>query len=366
MRSPGRWLRTFRCRRADPVPRRARASIYTARRENHPVLRDSTRRDHSGTRRALFARPGGLLPGLGTRADNAGRERTTDVNEMLRRFGFTVYAPDPPAGGGGSGDQGGSGGAGAGSGGGAGSGDEGGSGGSGGSGGGAGGAGGEGGSGSGSSSTFTQADLDRIGTREHDRGKAAARREFEDAFGMSVEDAKAFLDKKRADDEAAMDEAQRAKAEADRAAETARRAAAQAAARERDAEIRIALIDEGVTLERDDKGELSGKGARLVQLVTASLDDKADAAAIRDAVADVKADMPELFTAASGGAGGGGNGGNGSGGDRRPPSPDPAAQQQERKAGVDDDISRGRERARKFSEHDRPFDPLNPHAQSAS
>lgn len=286
---------------------------------------------------------------------------------MLRRFGFTVYAPEGGDGGG-AGGQGGAGGAGAGSGSGAGgTGSEGGSGGTGGSGGGGeGGNGNEGGAGSGSSSsTFTQADLDRIGTREHDRGKSAARREFEEQFGMSVDDAKAILDKRRADDEAAMTEAQRVQAEAQREKEKATQAAAQAAARERDAEIRIALVDEGVTLERDEKGELSGKGARLVQLVTASLGDAADADAIADAVAGVKADMPELFTASSGEGGGGGNGGNG-GGERRPPSTDPQQQQQQRKQGVDDDITRGRDRAKRANEHDRPFDPLNPHAQAAS
>lgn len=269
------------------------------------------------------------------------------MNEMLRRFGFTVYAPDD-----GSGDGDGDGGAG----------DD-----AGGDGGGDGGSGGDGGGSGNGGRKFTQAELNAAARKDRTRGRNAALQEVAETLGMSVEEAKEFIEKKRADDDSTLSEAEKKlKAAEDRDRKAAEREA-RAARREREATAVAALAAEGVKFERDDDGNLVGKGAKLVKLVTADLDDDADAGVIAAAVDELKVDTPELFTSASGssgdGDGSGGNGGDGSGdgdGDgeqRRPPSGD-LGRPKNSGPPTSDDLDRGKARAAKVNERNKPFDPF--------
>lgn len=184
-------------------------------------------------------------------------------------------------------------------------------------------------------------------------------------LGCTPEEAKALLDKQREADSAAMSDADRKAAEADRDKAKALEDSNRAKVAERNANVMIALVSEGVQFERNDDGSLKGKGARVMQLVNADLEPGADAAAIATAVASVKADTPELFVAPSGDGGGdGGSGGDGSnggtGGDggtgRPPPSGDLGPDGKPRKPATTSDLERGAERAKVINDREKPFD----------
>jgi hypothetical protein len=272
------------------------------------------------------------------------------MNEMLRRFGFTVYGPDDGAGSGSTDD---------------GTGER------------------EGGSGSGSTSTDDDAQR-ALNAREaagKAKGKRQALQEVADTLGMSLDEAKKFIDEKKAEDDAAMSEADRKlrDAEAKEAAANAR--IAEAARREREAAVVAALAAEGVTFERDDDGKLKGKGARAVKLVTAELDDEADAAAISKAIDELKADVPDLFASSTttttdddtederarrlrelqlnGGAGiVDGNGSNEPGQQRAPSGDLNGGGSSQRQQGSESDLERGAALAQKRNEQHKPFDPF--------
>lgn len=245
------------------------------------------------------------------------------MNELLRRYGFTVFAPDDGGGNGG------------GEGGGDGSGDD----------------GGEGGDGD--EPKFTQAQANRFEKTGKAKGRDAALREVAESLGMSVDEAKEFIEQRKADEDGKKTDLERRettlaakeKATADREALAARKL--------RDADVMLALVSEGVTFDRDDDGNLIGKGARVLKLATSDLGDTADAAEITAAIEGLKADMPEAFTASS--SDGGGDGGDNGG--RKPPSGTPGGPKPKAPP-TEGDLGRGAELAARYSDRNKPFDPL--------
>jgi hypothetical protein len=276
------------------------------------------------------------------------------MNEMLRRFGFTVYAPDDGSGSGSTDDGSGSG--------------------------------GEGGEGSGSTSTDDDAQK-ALNAREaagKAKGKRQALQEVADTLGMSLDEAKKFIEERRAADDEALSEADRKLRDAEEKERKANERIAAAARREREAQAIALLAAEGVKFERDDEGNLKGKGARVMKLVVAGLDDNADAVAIGEAIDELKADMPELFGSSgstttdddenlsddekarrlrelqlNGGAGSAGsNGSNGSGEQRAPSGDLNSGGSSQRQQGAQSDLERGAQLAAQRNEQHKPFDPF--------
>lgn len=160
--------------------------------------------------------------------------------------------------------------------------------------GGAGGSGDGGGTGGGTKEqTFTQADLTRVGTREKQEGHKAGRSQALKDLGVeNEEEAKELLAEAKAAREAK-------KSQADKDAEKARNEAAQAtrekeeAAREKlNTRIERQLMLHGLSLDKDpDKADKQlARASRLLDL-----DTTADVDAIKQAVKDLKDEMPSLF-----------------------------------------------------------------------
>lgn len=259
------------------------------------------------------------------------------MSELLRRFGFTVYAPDD---GSGSGSDGGGGD-------------------------GTGGDGGDGGDGDGDDKTpkFTQAAANRFEKTGKAKGKAAALREVAETLGMTVEEAKEFIDTQRAEQDGKLSDLDKRERDVDAREKKAEATERKAAETLRDARAMAALAGRGITFETDDDGNLKGKGARVLKLVTADLDSDADGATISAAIDELKADTPELFTGSSSNEGdghdGSDNGSNGDGGDggRRPPSGETRGPKPKHTP-TEDDLTRGAARAKEYVDRDKPFDPL--------
>jgi hypothetical protein len=172
--------------------------------------------------------------------------------------------------------------------------------------------------------TFTQADLNRIATREKAEGKAAAEKAIAESLGVSIEDAKAII--------AASKEAEdKKKSEADKDREAAAKERTEAekvrkdAAKElHEARVRTAFAAAGFTGDDDAL-------KRVLPMVTV-----AEGASSEDIAADVKELKktlnPDLFGAKKGGAGGGRL----PGGDPKGGTPPPA--------GGEDAMTRGAQR----------------------
>jgi hypothetical protein len=145
--------------------------------------------------------------------------------------------------------------------------------------------------------TFTQADIDAATARARSdgqrQGKAGQADAIKEALGCTLDEAKAMLEKAKADDDAKLSEVQkREKAADDReAAATAREAAA--SARIRDALIRAELVAAGAGSAITDDTERRDIIADAAKLVTVA--DDADEAAIREAVGKVKARHAGMF-----------------------------------------------------------------------
>lgn len=144
--------------------------------------------------------------------------------------------------------------------------------------------------------TFTQADLDRIVTREKAAASRSAASQLAESLGMSVDDAKKLLAEHAAAQDAAKTQAQRdaealtaARAEADRAKGEVT-AARHAVAVERE------LVRAGLVLP-DDAAERDDALTQAAALVSA--DQGADGAAIAAAVKATKKRWPGLFAAPS-------------------------------------------------------------------
>lgn len=134
--------------------------------------------------------------------------------------------------------------------------------------------------------TFSQEDVQAIASREKDQGKRAAQDEMQRALGVSVEEAKAIIDEANKRTDADKTDAQRARDAADKERTDSETAKAEAVRERHETQIERALVRAGIT---DDT-----KLSRMARLVEA--EPGADVEAIKVAVADLRRDMPELFT----------------------------------------------------------------------
>lgn len=188
--------------------------------------------------------------------------------------------------------------------------------------------GGQGGGGQGdppdSPRTFTQEELDRIATREKQRGEQAAQRQVAEDLGVSLDEAKRIITEHRTREESEKSEAQKARDQAEKEKADAEKAKADAARERYDTRVERALLRAGVP---DDEGKLD----RVKRMVTAEVD--ADQDAISADVAQLKEDFPQLFAQQQSNGGG------------RAPSGDPPGNPPKPKGG-DDPLKRGAERAK--------------------
>lgn len=147
--------------------------------------------------------------------------------------------------------------------------------------------------------TFTQDDLTRVAAREKSEGERAGRKALLESLGLPAdtkpEDLKARLDAQKQAEEAQKTAAERAKDEAD-AREVAAKQREDAAAAERHAAaVERHLVRAGVGAGETDDEKVAKAIERAAKLV--EVEQGADATAIAVAVADLKKDMPALFTA---------------------------------------------------------------------
>lgn len=137
---------------------------------------------------------------------------------------------------------------------------------------------------------FDQDAVNRMLAREKDQGEKAAMSAVAEKLGMSIDDAKAFIEQKKQADQAAMSEADRRLAEATERENKAAQREAAAAVREHEAAVSAALLQ-----ARLDPDRL----ARARKLVEA--DPGADEKTIADAVTQLKKDEPAWFAAVAAG-----------------------------------------------------------------
>jgi hypothetical protein len=146
--------------------------------------------------------------------------------------------------------------------------------------------------------TVPQDQVTAIAARERAQGERAAAAKVAEALGMTVEEAKTFIDGAKERERAAMTEADRKLAEATDKEKAATAATAKAAEREHNANVRVALIDAGVP---------KAKAERAARLVDAAIG--ADDAAIKTSIESLKGDWPEMFATVEEGEGDDGKGG---------------------------------------------------------
>jgi len=136
------------------------------------------------------------------------------------------------------------------------------------------------------SKTFTQEDLTRIAAREKDQGKRSGQREILDLLGIdSVEGVQEYVKKQEDAESARMSEADKAKAAADKDRAEAEDIRAEAVNERYNARVERELLKAGVA-----DGAIT-KVSRLIDAEVAS-----NAEEIATAVADLKAEMPQLFS----------------------------------------------------------------------
>ncbi len=132
--------------------------------------------------------------------------------------------------------------------------------------------------------TFTQDDLNRIATKESDRGKRAAIKELSEELGMSIDDVKALVKQQAERDEAAKSDLDKAREEA----ATLKRLGeenAKAAKREGLAsKIQLELVRAGVPIDGT---------SHIVKLIDVDVD--ATPEDIQAKIEQVKTDLPALF-----------------------------------------------------------------------
>lgn len=153
---------------------------------------------------------------------------------------------------------------------------------------------------------FTQEDLTRVATREKDQGKRQGRNEVLEALGLSsIEEAQGLAKALRDAEAATMSEAQRAAQQAAQEKAAAEQLRKEAKQERFEAKVERQLLRAGI----DEKS--IGKVSKLVEADVDSSDDD-----IATAIADLKQDMPQLFSPPEGGDqegdGEGGNAGAGS------------------------------------------------------
>lgn len=186
---------------------------------------------------------------------------------------------------------------------------------------------------------FSQAEMDRVAARRADEGERAGRKALLEQLGLPAdtkpEDLKARLDAIQAADEAKKDEATKAKdaADAARAASDKEKQGAVEARHAADVEKYLLRAGLGKDLDEDDKAyddKLAKAISRAAKLVDVEVG--ADGQKIRDAIADLKKDMPALFAGESGGG-------------KQQPDGDAAAQTRKAKDSKVSGVDRGKAKA---------------------
>lgn len=207
--------------------------------------------------------------------------------------------------------------------------------------------------------TFDEAQQKRVNeimAAEKEQGRRSAEASIAEQLGCTIEEAKTILEAHRAADEATKTEAEKLRDQAAKDQEKAKADTALAQRMARDAALTVLLSANGVTVELDDKGEMTGRAARIVKLLDVPND--ANAEVMKAAIEKLKTDEPALFAAQAPPA-------PGPGGIPTPPVPGappppglppgsppatPPAQ---------DGLSRGAARAAEINKRDaEPFDPL--------
>lgn len=144
--------------------------------------------------------------------------------------------------------------------------------------------------------TFSQAELDRIATREKEQGKQAGMREVAETLGVSIDEAKRIIAEKKSADEEQKTEAQRARDAAEAEKTAAIQAKADAEAERHATRIERALVRSGLAVPDKDGDEFISSAVKLVPAEVGADDD-----AIKAAVDKLKTTVPALFGAAQGG-----------------------------------------------------------------
>ena len=137
-----------------------------------------------------------------------------------------------------------------------------------------------------SGKTFTQSQVTSMMTKEKDQGRRQGRKEVLDALGFgTMDEAKAFSTTMKEAEAAQLSEVERAKREAEEARNAAQRDRDAAQAERFSAKLERALLTAGV---------VDAQVAKVGRLIAPEADWSDDE--ITAAVADLKADMPQLFT----------------------------------------------------------------------
>jgi len=181
--------------------------------------------------------------------------------------------------------------------------------------------------------TFTQDDVTRVAAREKSEGERAGRKALLEQLGLPAdtkpEDLKARLDAITAAEDAQKTEATKAKDAAELAKRESDREKQTAAAERHQAAVERHLLRAGVGGGESDDAKLAKAIDRASKLV--EVEAGADSEKIAAAVADLKKDMPELFTAAKT--------------DGKQPDGDAAAKTRKAGDGQKSGVARGREKA---------------------
>jgi hypothetical protein len=192
--------------------------------------------------------------------------------------------------------------------------------------------------------------VNAIATREKAEGREAAVKAITEQLGYPPEEAKKILDAAKDAENALLSEAQKAAAKAAEDQTKANDDLALARRIARDAALTVALTAHGVVPELDDKGNMTGRAARIVKLL--EVGDDADAVAMTAAIEKLKTEEPALFTGAPTPTPppGGPKPPDGNPPGNPPPAPAPT-----------DAIARGAERAKAVNaQNAEPFDPTKP------
>lgn len=190
--------------------------------------------------------------------------------------------------------------------------------------------------------TITQAEMNRISAREKAAGKRAALKELADGWGISIEEAKAIIDKHNEAEDAKKSDADKSRDKATKELSDAEKAKREAAEERHEARIERAL--NAVKFDGDEKAL-----ARVRRIVTVEV-----GSSYEDILADVKAaqeELPGLFESKT------------SDGDKDPgkgklPSSDPAGKPPKPKGG-EDKFSAGQKRFEEQAAKKRGYNPLD-------
>jgi hypothetical protein len=138
---------------------------------------------------------------------------------------------------------------------------------------------------------FTQADLNKIGTKQKAEGRAAAEKAIADQLGCTPAEAKAIIDAHNKAEDEKKSEAEREKDKASKAATEAEKAKADAEQAKHESLIERALLRSGFTADDSEEGQK--RLTRVRKMITveigASFED------VLNDVKDVKTDFPALF-----------------------------------------------------------------------